>query len=136
MICPSCHGQHAYPPCVDCGGSGIGYCCDKAGSNYYVHGEITRGVSESEMKDSIIKIEYKDFDVAPDQSGWYAIEYKNVEDLNNDTPCDVIGPFMTRAAASRSVLEASDLKDRREREYKNERSPSAPSDFSNEVDTD
>jgi hypothetical protein len=137
VICSSCHGQHAYPPCTDCGGSGISYCCDKAGSNYYVEeDEITQGVNdESEpMKESIIKIDYKDFDVAPDQTGWYVMEYKTVQDLTDAVPCDVVGPFATRAAASRSVLEASDLKDRREREHKNERSPSTPASASDDTD--
>ena len=46
--------------------------------------------------------------------------------MSEDIPCDVVGPFMTRAAASRAALEASDIKDRREREHKNERTPSAP----------
>ena len=62
--------------------------------------------------------------------------------MTEDIPCDVVGPFMTRAAASRSALESSDIKDRREREHKHERTPSfpvtldagVPSD--NEVDTD
>ena len=28
------------------------------------------------MKDSVIRIEYRDFQVNPDQSGWYLFEYK------------------------------------------------------------
>jgi hypothetical protein len=38
MICPTCHGTGNdpvwfYPPCPECQGSGIAYCCDKAGAN-------------------------------------------------------------------------------------------------------
>jgi hypothetical protein len=28
MICETCHGQQVFPPCPDCGGCGIGHCCD------------------------------------------------------------------------------------------------------------
>jgi hypothetical protein len=28
MICEACHGQQTYPPCPECGGCGIGHCCD------------------------------------------------------------------------------------------------------------
>ena len=81
---------------------------------------------EQIMKENMIRIEYRDFQVNTDQSGWYLFEYKSIADMSEDIPCDVVGPFMTRAAASRAALEASDIKDRREREHKNERTPSAP----------
>jgi hypothetical protein len=77
------------------------------------------------MKETVIKIEYKDYNVEPDQNGWYVFEYKSLADMAEEVPCDVTGPFATKAAASRSVLEASDFKDRREREHKNDdRTPS------------
>ena len=78
------------------------------------------------MKENMIRIEYRDFQVNTDQSGWYLFEYKTIADMNEDIPCDVVGPFMTRAAASRNAIESSDIKDRREREHKHERTPSAP----------
>jgi hypothetical protein len=89
------------------------------------------------MKENVIRIEYRDYQVNADQSGWYLFEYKTLADMTEDIPCDVIGPFMTRAAASRAALEASDIKDRREREHRNE--PSSPSIAhapSDEIDTD
>ena len=78
------------------------------------------------MKDNVIRIEYRDFQVNSDQSGWYLFEYKSIADMTEDIPCDVVGPFATRAAASRNAIESSDIKDRREREHKNERTPSFP----------
>ena len=125
MICPTCHGNgilyngllQEHRPCVDCNGSGIAYCCE------HYDDVLTHGVT---MKENVIRIEYRDFQVNTDQSGWYLFEYKTIADMNEDIPCDVVGPFATRAAASRSALESSDIKDRREREHKNERTPSAP----------
>lgn len=28
MICPTCQGRAGYPPCPECGGSGLVYCCE------------------------------------------------------------------------------------------------------------
>jgi hypothetical protein len=28
MICRTCHGEQWFPPCLDCGGTGIAYCCE------------------------------------------------------------------------------------------------------------
>lgn len=125
MRCETCHGTgHWYimghpgkEVCPTCNGSGIAYCCE------HYDDVLTHGVT---MKDNVIRIEYRDFQVNTDQSGWYLFEYKSIADMSEDIPCDVVGPFMTRAAASRAALEASDIKDRREREHKNERTPSAP----------
>jgi hypothetical protein len=141
MICPHCKGKghedHDYPdgsfmygPCVHCNGSGLVYCCE------HYDDVLTHGVT---MEQIVIKIEYKDYDVKPDQSGWYVLEYKSYADMADEVPCEVVGPFATQAAASRSVLEASD-KDRR-----NERAPVSPATptaldagipTDNEVDTD
>lgn len=71
------------------------------------------------MKETVIKINYHEYEVHPHLTGFYVHEYKDIKDFNEDIPCDIIGPFLTRAAAARSVLEASDIKDRREREHKN-----------------
>lgn len=72
---------------------------------------------------NIIRIEYRDFQINPDQSGWYLFEYQSLADMSNEIPCDVVGPFATRAAASRCALETSDTKNQ---ENKHERTPSDP----------
>lgn len=28
MICEHCHGIPSFPPCLSCGGCGIGHCCE------------------------------------------------------------------------------------------------------------
>jgi hypothetical protein len=129
--CERCHGTGVHATsidgrwacvhCEDCQGSGIAYCCE------HYDDVLTHGVT---MKESIFRIDYRDYDVNPDQTGWYVFEYRTEDDLQNSLPCDVVGPFTTRAAAARSVLEASDRKDMRKREYRNERAPSLPTQAS------
>ena len=94
--------------------------------------ELTQGV----IMKNVTRIEYKDYQVNPDQSGWYIFEYKSLADMADELPCDVVGPYATRAAASRSALEVNDIKDRREREHKNDRTPSIHSTLDAGVPTD
>ena len=49
MICPTCHGKgnkwailtQQYITCSDCNGSGVGYCCDDAGTRSLNQGSVT-----------------------------------------------------------------------------------------------
>ena len=67
---------------------------------------------------NMIRIENKDYNTHPDQTGWYIMEYANIADMNNDTPCEVVGPFMTKTAAVRNLSQTNEVKDGRERESK------------------
>jgi hypothetical protein len=106
VICPTCHGKgndwalltQQYITCMDCNGSGIAYCCDDAGNRSLNQGRVTQGVSKM-----LAKIEYNENTIAPDQTGWYIKEYSSIADLQNEIPCDVIGPYATQAAARRAL---------------------------------
>ena len=101
MICSTCHGTGRYHnnllgemlPCIDCNGSGFAYCCE------HYDDVLTHGVKEM----ALTRIVYHEYEIHPDQTGWYIKEYSSLADLQNEVPCDVIGPFATRLAAQRML---------------------------------
>ena len=52
---------------------------------------------------ALTRIVYHDYEIHPDQTGWYIKEYSSFADLQNEVPCDVIGPYATQAAARRAL---------------------------------
>jgi hypothetical protein len=89
------------------------------------------------------RVEYWHDVETPDNTGWYICHYGTVEDMLAKSPEDVIGPYETEGEAKRILAETSDNEvDRRQREHKNDRSPTLPAALDagiptdNEVDTD
>jgi len=102
VICPTCHGKgnkwamltEQYITCMDCNGSGTAYCCE------HYDDVLTHGVNAM-----LTKIEYFECTVDPNKTGYYIHEFKDAAALNMQTPSDVIGPFATRLAAARRLVE-------------------------------
>jgi hypothetical protein len=85
---------------MDCNGSGIGYCCDTAGSSVTL---------ESNMVESLTRIQYWDDRETPDNTGWYICHFGDTANLLANSPEDVIGPYETQAMAIRVYSETLTL---------------------------
>lgn len=51
----------------------------------------------------LTRIVYHEYEIHSDQTGWYIKEYASLADLQNEVPCDVVGPYATQAAARRAM---------------------------------